>query len=152
MMWRVRIGSLKQLGRKSLSLASVALEVVVGLAIIALFGHNVAWCYDDYADACVPRAPPRGGVRLDRTRASGLRRSPEAPCAVVRLDRARASGLRRAWFTRRRHLSWRRYCRACFRIGHGPFWIGLGVGCLVARPAMLAASEGAARWLIMSSA
>lgn len=49
------------------------LEIVVGHAIIAIYGHNVAWCYEDYADA---------------------------------------------------------YCAACFRLGHTPFWLGLGAICL----------------------
>jgi hypothetical protein len=43
------------------------LEIIVGHFVICLYGHNVAWCYEDYADS---------------------------------------------------------FCNSCFRLGHGPFWLG----------------------------
>ena len=70
------------------------LEVVVGLVLIWLYGHNVAWCYADYADA---------------------------------------------------------YCAASFRIGHAPFWLGLGVVCLVAHEPLLEATTALATDLLGAS-
>ena len=66
------------------------LEIVVGQALTWLYGHNVAWCYADYADA---------------------------------------------------------YCAASFRIGHAPFWVGLGAICWVTFQPLVTVTSGAATLL-----
>ena len=68
-------------------------EAVLGTYLVWMYGHNVAYCYRDYADA---------------------------------------------------------FCNACCRLGHGVFWLGLGVICFVFDESLDTVAEAAAAGLTVS--
>lgn len=37
-------------------------------------------------------------------------------------------------------------CNGCIRLGHGPFWVGLGAACWLFYPALIQGSRAAVRW------